>query len=371
MAATCQLVPSGAGALGQLRPQPSLASRVGLRCALHHLRVRRKQSACRVSQPGLPLAPQASQACGHTFRRSTAAVVCSATSGQESAAEGQYSQADKSLVTKFGLWRAACLFGVTFILGGLSTALLLVPPEVLFGQSLTREGVALVQAAGVSLWPTAAIFAVVADAARNNRLSSDSYKRLGAAGFVCFYLLCWCAWSDLGILTPLGLVAQRFVLMSLMIDVYLRGAPVAPPEVRPTLKLLYPQKGWKGWKWQVAAVLAMLLIPRVPQVMAMAVGETAEGLLDFTVRNSVRTLLASAIQVATVSVASAAIVMVDATRRDRLKGTTFKVLRWSVRLAAVGWALVLASAATLPGTILHRAAQGALCLLSADMVLEW
>lgn len=26
--------------------------------------------------------------------------------------------ADKSLVTKFGLWRAACLFGVTFILGG-------------------------------------------------------------------------------------------------------------------------------------------------------------------------------------------------------------------------------------------------------------
>lgn len=58
----------------------------------------------------------------------------------------------------------------------------------------------------------------------------------------------------------------RFVLMSLMIDVYLRGAPVAPPEVRPTLKLLYPQKGWKGWKWQVAAVLAMLLIPRVPQV---------------------------------------------------------------------------------------------------------
>lgn len=77
MAATCQLVPSGgcktefyfragaptdpcakgevacsgAGALGQLRPQPSLASRVGLRCALHHLRVRRKQSACRVSQP--------------------------------------------------------------------------------------------------------------------------------------------------------------------------------------------------------------------------------------------------------------------------------------------------------------------------------
>lgn len=47
------------------------------------------------------------------------------------------------------------------------------------------------------------------DAARNNRLSSDSYKRLGAAGFVCFYLLCWCAWSDLGVFTPLGLVAQR------------------------------------------------------------------------------------------------------------------------------------------------------------------
>lgn len=56
--------------------------------------------------------------------------------------------------------------------------------------------------------------------------------------------------------------------MSLMIDVYLRGAPVAPPEMRPTLKLLYPEKGWKGWKWQVAAVLAVLLIPRVPQVLS-------------------------------------------------------------------------------------------------------